>query len=248
LPSADVRTVVMNTNEFRTRHAPQPADRSALLQTMAGAAACFIISALAVLYWEKIPAPNQWMPMLTGSAESSNTPSFSGDRVGRSETAPLLKTCVTKKVLAVDPGREIEPGILFQFLVAARAQGRVTAALGAPPQHSAVEVATKWGDVADCVYRADSRDLCDIDNRALAVQAANTFLVQADQIASNPASFAADLGEVGALSQVQSRVLESLKYLAVKGVLIASDFAPFAPTPVRRAFADIKPEQNACAK
>lgn len=238
----------MNINEFRARHVRPPADRPALLPTVAGAAACFIISALAVLYWDRIPGPSQWVPMLSGSAESNNTPSFSGDRVGRSETAPLLKTCVTKNVLAVDPGREIEPGILFQFLVDARAQGRVTAALGAPPQHAAVEVAGKWGGVADCVYRADSRDLCDIDNRALAVQSANTFLVQADQISSNPASFAADLGEVFALTQVQSRVLDSLKYLARKGVLIASDFAPFAPTAVRQAFADVKPEQNACAK
>jgi hypothetical protein len=238
----------MNINEFRAQHVRQSAGGSTLLPTVAGAAACFVISALAVLYWDKIPGPSQWMPMLTGSAESSNTPSFSGDRVGRSETAPLLKTCVTKNVLAVDPGREIEPGILFQFLVAARTQGRVTAALGAPPQHSAVEVATKWGAVADCVYRSDSRDLCDIDNRALAVQTANTFLVQADQISSNPASFAADLGEVGALTQVQSRVLDSLKYLAEKGVLIAPDFAPFAPTAVRQAFANVKPEQNACAK
>jgi hypothetical protein len=70
--------------------------------------------------------------------------------------------------------------------------------------HGAVELAAKWGAVADCVYRSNSSGLCDIDNRALAVQAANTFLSQADQIASKPENFSANQVEVESLTQMKT--------------------------------------------
>jgi hypothetical protein len=239
---------VIDIHEYRARQVPQRADRSSLLPTTAGAIIAFALSALTVLYWDKIPGPSQWMPLMTGSAESNSAPSFSGNRIGRSETAPLLKICVTKDLLDIDADREINPEILLGFLVSARNADRLTAVLGGKREHGAVETAAKWAAVADCVYRADSWNLCDIDNRALAVQAANTFVVQVDQIASNPESFAADQSEVGSLTQVKSRVLDSLRYFVKTGALIASDFSPFAPASVRQALSEIKPEKNACAK
>jgi len=81
------------------------------------------------------------------------------------------------------------------------------------------------GVVADCVYRSNSWGLCDVDNRAFAVQAANTFLGQADQIASKPETFSANQTEVG-IPETESRILDSIQYLVRNGVLIASDFAP----------------------
>jgi hypothetical protein len=164
------------------------------------------------------------------------------------ETAPLLKICVTKSVvLDIDPDRDIDPAILLQSLVSARRHAdRLTAVMGAPRDHGTVELAAKWGVVADCVNRSNSWSLCDIDNRALAVQAANTFLVQADQIASKPENFSANQTEVESLTQVKSRVLDSMQYLVRNGVLIASDFAPFAPASVRQTIAKADPEKNAC--
>ncbi|MGC1845532.1 MAG: hypothetical protein WA730_24555, partial [Pseudolabrys sp.] len=107
---------------------------------------------------------------------------------------------------------------------------------------------SKWGAVADCVYRSNFSRLCDIDNRALAVQAASTFVVKADEIASTPDSYSATQPEVESLAQVKSRVLDSLQYLIKSGVLIASDFTTFAPASVRQALAKADPDQNACAK
>ena len=238
---------MINIEEYRARQVRQPTRWSSLLSTAAAAAAAFVISAFAVLNWDKIPGPNQLMALLSGPAEADNKLSFPGDRVGRSETAPLLKICVTKDVvLDVDPDREIDPAILFQYLVSARHADRLTAVLEAPRDHAAVELAAKWGAVADCVYRSNSWGLCDIDNRALAVQAANTFLVQTDQIASKPENFSANQTEVESLTQVKSRVLDSMQYLVRTGVLIASDFAPFAPASVRQTLAKADPEKNAC--
>lgn len=197
--------------------------------------------------WEKIPGPSKLTVMLSGPAESDNVLSFSGDRIGHSQTAPLLKTCVTKDVIDIGPGREIDSSTLLEFLASGRNTERLSAAPGRPRQHAAVELATKWGTVADCVFRSNSWKLCDIDNRALAVQAATTFVVQADQIVSKPESFAADQTEIDSLTQVKSRVLDSLQYLVRTGVLIASDFASSAPAAVRRTLGKADAEQNACA-
>jgi len=114
--------------------------------------------------------------------------------------------------------------------------------------HGAVELAAKWGAVADCVYRSNSSGLCDIDNRALAVQSANTFLSQADQIASKPENFSANQVEVESLTQMKSRVLDSMQDLVRNGVLIVSDFTQFTPASVRKTLAKSDPEKNACAK
>ena len=238
----------MDIHEYRARQYAQSAGGSSLLATVAGAIFAFAISAATVLYWDKIPGPSQWMSLLAGSAEPDGILSFSGDRIGRSEIAPLLKTCVTKDLLDIHPGRENDPAKLLQFMVTARNAERPTAALGRRHQNAAVELAANWGVIADCVYGTNSWKLCDIDNRALAVQAANTFVVQADQIASNPETFTANQTEVDSLTQVKSRVLDSLQYLVRTGALIASDFAPFAPAAIRQTLGKAEPEQNACAK
>ena len=83
--------------------------------------------------------------------------------------------------------------------------------------------------------------LCDVDNRAFAVQVANTFLDQADQIASKPENFSAKQTEVDSLTQVKSRVLDSTQYLVRNCVLIVSDFTPFPPASVRQTLAKFDP-------
>ena len=234
-------SVVINIEEYRARQARQPAPWSSFLSTAAGA---FVIGAFSVLHSDKIPPPNQWMALLSGPAEADNRLSFSGTRVGRSETAPLLKICLARNVARdVDSGRAIDPTIRVEFLGSA-----ANSAPQASRDHAALELATKWGAVADCVYRSNFSRLCDIDNRALAVQAASTFVVKADEIASTPDSYSATQPEVESLAQVRTRVLDSLQYLIKSGVLIASDFTTFAPASVRQALAKADPDQNACAK
>ncbi len=236
---------MINIEEYRARQIRQPTRWSSLFATALAAVGAFVIGGYAVLNRDKIPGPSQWISLLSAPAEADSKLSFSGERVGRSETAPLLKICVTKDVVRdADSDREIDPAKLFQILASARHADRVTS----PRDHGAVELATKWGAVADCVYRSNSSGLCDIDNRALAVQAANTFLSQADQIASKPENFSANQVEVESLTQMKSRVLDSMQDLVRNGVLIVSDFTQFTPASVRKTLAKSDPEKNACAK
>ncbi len=236
---------MINIEEYRARQTRQPTRWSSLFATAVAAVGAFVIGAYAVLNRDKIPGPSQWISLLSAPAEADNKLTFSGERVGRSETAPLLKICVTKDVVRdADSDREIDPAKLFQILASARHADRLTT----PRDHGAVELAAKWGAVADCVYRSNSSGLCDIDNRALAVQSANTFLSQADQIASKPENFSANQVEVESLTQMKSRVLDSMQDLVRNGVLIVSDFTQFTPASVRKTLAKSDPEKNACAK
>jgi hypothetical protein len=239
---------VLDLHEYRVQRTQQSTDHSSLLSTIVIAVIAFSFSASVVLFWDKIPGPQHLMSLLTSAEPDDKTPSFSGDRVGRAETAPLLKVCLTADLLGMDPDKDIAPGVLLEILTAARAQGRLTRVFGGGSKNSAVKLAQDWAAVTDCVYRANSWNLCDIDNRALAVQAANTFVVQVEEIAEQPKASAADQSEVDALTLTKSRVLDSLQYLARNGVLISSDFAPFAPSTVRRILSDNKPEENACTK
>ena len=237
---------VINIEDYRARQIRQPTRWSSLLATAAAAIGAFVIGGFAVLNRDKIPGPSEWISLLSAPAEADNKLSFSGDRIGRSEVARLLKTCVTKDVaLEGDSSHETDPAKWFQSLIAAR---HVIAAQDAPRDRGAVEVAAKWGAVADCAYRSNSSALCDIDNRAFAIQAANTFLGQADQIASKPQNFSANQTDVESLAQVKSRVLDSMQYLVRNGVLIASDFTAFPPASVRQTLAKSDPEKNGCAR
>lgn len=235
--------------EFRTRRPPPPSvERSSLVPTIAAAVAAFLLSAFTVLYWDRIATPSQWFPSLTGSLSAARAPSPAGDRMGRSATAPLLKLCVTKALFGVQHDQDVEPAFLFDILISSNTAGRINAVLGGKPEHTAVELAEKWADVTDCVYRQNSWALCDIDNRALAVQTANTFVRQADQVLAQPARYVASANEVHALAAIRDRVLETLKSRVTSGVLIASDFSPFAPAAVRQALGGTRTTGNACAK
>ncbi len=239
---------VTEFREFRTRQVRQQTVRQSLLPTVALAIAAFAVGGLAVFAWNYFPAPGQWT-LFPASDRANAVPSFSGDRVGRATTAPMLKICLTPAMLGIKHEINIEPGVLLEILEAGTMQGRVTAILGAPKEHAVLETATKWGQVADCVFRQNSWNLCDIDNRALAVDTANSFLRHADRVISqSEKTYAAQPGEIRALAVTKDRVLASLKSHAQNGVLIASDFGAFAPAAVRGALNDAKPAANGCAK
>ena len=228
---------------------PQPATkRDSPLPTIAGAVAAFTISAWVVLDWGEISSPGRWLPSLSGAPGAGIAPAPSGARLGRAATAPLLKVCVTKSMFGIDDSQEIEPAHLLDVLNASATAGRVASMFGSKPRSAAVDLATLWGDVADCVYRQNSWQLCDIDNRALAVHAANSFVRQVDTVLAQAASIAATAGEIQGLTSTRDRVVESLQSRVNSGAMIASDFAPFAPAAVRTALGKTRTDGNACAK
>lgn len=231
---------------FQTQPPAQSSERWSFVSTGAAALCAFAIGGLAVFGWHYLPMPQPWPSPLKLFASSSGL-SFPGERMGRAATAPFLKICINKELFGIRHEVDLLPGTLLEFLEGV-SQPRL-AKFGAPPEHAVLELAAKWGVVADCIYKQNTWHLCDIDNRALAVKTANAFLGQADRIISQPSvKFAAEPGEVRAISMVKDRVLDALRVRLRSGVLIAKDFEGGVPVAVARELSEIKPVQNECAK
>ena len=121
-----------------------------------------------------------------------------------------------------------------------------------------VEFTAIWADVADCVYRQNGWTLCDPDNRALAVEAANTFIRQlgtANKV-DRPEAKDSRSSRVGtnrdyilqSAHSAKGRILDGLRNQVAEGRLISSDFGMFAPVEVLQVVRDTKPMRDGCAK
>jgi hypothetical protein len=143
---------VINIEEYRRGRYGSPRAGRRRLQRLPQRLA-LSASADLVLNRNKIPGPNQWIPLLNAPAETDSKLSFSGDRVGRSEMAPLLKICVTKDaVLEADSDRETDPANCFNLW-------SELAILELQRMHrAAMELlnSRRRGAIADCVYRSNS--------------------------------------------------------------------------------------------
>jgi len=175
-------------------------------------------------------------------------PVFSGDRMGRASTAPILKACMNSDRFAIASEQGFDPAMLLQMLEAGNMQSRGVRVFGGKPKTGfELQLAQDWGEVADCAFRQDAFRLCDIDNRALAVQAGTSFVRQADRIIAAGGD-AAEPADIQALQSVRERVLGGLRQRLRAGVLIAADFNSFVPSSIRDALKETKTIDNACAK
>jgi hypothetical protein len=181
-------------------------------------------------------------------------------RVGRAETAPLLKLCVPFSRLGYEQVDKIPPGDLYRILQTASGFSRIASVAGIKQNAvDEVQFAAVWGDVADCIYRQNGWMLCDPDNRALAIEAATTLIRQV--AAATKADKQADRQEKKSFSMsaqerayalrnaeaIKARVLASLRTHASEGRLIAEDFGMFAPSAITQVVKDTKATRDACA-
>jgi hypothetical protein len=184
----------------------------------------------------------------------------SSSRTGRAETAPLIKTCIPLQRLGIPREMGIEPGDIYRLLWAASSMSRVAAVAGIQQKAvDDVEFAAIWADVADCIYRQNGWVLCDPDNRALAVEAANTFLRQLSAAAKADRPDAKDpmrimrrgVSREYALQNAQSvkgRVMDGLRHQVSEGRVTASDFGMFAPAELLQVVRETRVQRDTCAR
>lgn len=230
--------------ELRARQTWQVAERRSMLPTVLGVIAAFAVGGLLVVGWEKIPTPLQWLPSLAADTPNAPPSSFDTNRLGRAETAPLLARCVNPETFGMPGGTPVQAAVLWQALAAGSTASRVASMFGQPGQRGEAELAARWAEVADCVYRQNRANFCDMDNRALAVEAVNSFMRHSARFAGAPRASA----EMRAIVQTRRRVLDELKVLVTNGELIAADFGAFAAPTVRHALAVTRTVANSCAK
>ena len=197
--------------------------------------------------------PQLWrqMPSFSwGSSSSSSGGSWFGDanRLGRPETAPVLRGCVTRML---DLGRndKIEPSAVYSMLKAGSMQlGVATLAGGANARmgNQTVRMAAIWGELASCIYAQDDRELCDPDNRAVMVEATTKFFAFARQTETAKPPISASDAQV--LSNFSDRLSNALRNHRRYGTLTPSDFGSFAAPEITRVMREEKQTSDICRK
>jgi hypothetical protein len=131
-----------------------------------------------------------WAPKISNLIQSqfSGGPSVSlfadTNRIGRPETAPVVRSCIFKVVDVGPDAARMQPSAAYFILKAGTMQANVSGMLGKSDRWSesqTANLATSWGQLADCIYAHDDRELCDPDNRAAAVEATTKFFAFASR-------------------------------------------------------------------
>jgi hypothetical protein len=171
------------------------------------------------------------------------------NRVGRPETAAVMRSCIFR---VVDGGGDarIEPSAAYFILKGDTMNAAVTAMVGSLPVRSeedpAVRLAEKWGKLATCIYAQDDRALCDPDNRAAVVEATARFFTFATQaelarplISGNSAQMIRNLGD---------RLSSGLRNHRRYGTLVVGDFGSSPSSEITRIMGEEKQTLDICKK
>jgi len=194
-----------------------------------------------------------WAPQITNAATSlvSGAPSVSlfadASRIGRPEIAPVVRGCVAK-VLDLGPDQKIEPSAMYFVLRNGGMQANVASMLGKSNRHpdsDTINMANKWGELADCIFAQDDHELCNSDNRASAVEAATKFFAYAKQAAAAK-TISAD--EARTLETLGDRLLPMLRNHRRYGTLFAADFSSFASPEIAKIMREEKQTRDICKR
>jgi hypothetical protein len=225
-------------------------ERSGLTGTILIGCAAFAIGALAIVGWKMWPGTK--LPPATdqGGANSNapavSLPAFSGKRLGEAEQAPLLGTCITGEDF--DPfGGAKNPQAVYSLMKTVGTGFRIATLIGAETGSSG-QLTDNWRIIAECVYRQNSWNLCNPDNRALAIESAGAFIRGvAITNAEGPKGRGGQI-IVRENAQSRDRVLDALRTRVRNGYLIAADFGPVQSAEIKAILAETKTVANGCAK
>lgn len=169
-------------------------------------------------------------------------------RIGRPEVAPVVRSCIFRVLDIGSDANKMEPSAGYFILKAGTMQSNISALAGKPEdprsEFGTVAVALKWGQLAECIYAQDDRELCDPDNRAAMVEATTKFFASAKQ-ADAPGIPA---GAARAMENLSDKLLNALKNHRRYGTLVAADFSSFAAPKILRVMNQEKQNRDICKR
>ena len=166
--------------------------------------------------------------------------------LGEAEHAPLLKTCIKGDDFE-GLGSPSNPQAVYHVLKTVGTASRLMSMMGGETGGSA-QLADYWRVLADCVYRQNSWNLCDPDNRVLAIESGGAFIRYAAAVAANPPQGRAGPMVLRNNAQSREQVLDALRARVRNGYLIADDFGPVQPPEIKKIMAETRTIANGCAK
>ena len=197
-----------------------------------------------------------WAPKISSAMSSfvSVGPSVSlfadANRLGRPEVAPVVRSCIFR-VLDIGPdATKMEPSAGYFILKAGTMQANISSLAGKPgdprSEFRTVNLASKWGELADCIYAQDDRELCDPDNRAAMVEATTKFFAFAKQAEASKPPISAEAARV--IENFSDKLLSALKNHRRYGTLVAADFGSFAAPEIMRIMREEKETRDICKR
>jgi hypothetical protein len=243
--------------DMRTSQGQQDrADRSELAWLIGGTVAAFLIGALVVFGWDRLP---ELMRSLRAGGlqgwRSTASVAIAEPRLGEATMAPMLRVCVPKNLLGEQKDADVDLPTLYKVLHLATGVSQAQAMLGQKGAEDSQGIAAfLWSEVADCVYRQNGLAFCDRHNRAFAVEAANAFVrtygpelakIVSQQPEAKPKGVAEALL---LLDNRKERVLDVLRTRLRDGRLIAADFSHLTPPEIKTLVQDVKPVRDGCAE
>ena len=229
------------SRDMREQLTSSAAGRSSLMTTIVIGVAAFAIGAVAIGGWKMI-APSS-KPAGTALTELA-APRLAGNRLGRAEHAPLLRTCVKAEF-----ANGLSPEAFYTFLTAAGTMGRIAPLLGSKEFDNRGLITEYWKMIAECVYQQNGWHLCDPDNRALAVTSASAFVRESAHVTAQPADKSrVDQMILSDNARASQRVLDAVRTRVRNGQLIAADFGMMPPPEIKTLLAETRAIANACDK
>ena len=228
---------------------------SELLSLIRAPAIAFIGGFLVIGGWIYAPQLSGLLPGFSSGTSSTSSSASSGgswfadaNRLGRPETAPVLRGCIAR-MLDLGRGEKVEPGVVYSMLKAGSMQASISALAGKSNMWSGnqtVMLAASWGELASCIYAQDDRELCDADNRAAMVEATTKFFTFAKQTEISKPPISGRDAQV--LSNFGDRLSNALRNHRRYGTLIAADYGSFAPPEIARIMREEKQTRDICKR
>jgi hypothetical protein len=196
-----------------------------------------------------------WAPQISSAMSGfvSVGPSVSlfadANRLGRPEVAPVVRSCIFR-VLDIGPeATKMEPSAGYFILKAGTMQANISSLAGKSDRWSesqTINLATSWGQLANCIYAQDDRELCDPDNRAAMVEATTKFFAFAKQVEASKPPIPAD--EARVIENLGDKLLGALKNHRRYGTLVAADFSSFAAPEIMRVMREETATRDICKR
>jgi hypothetical protein len=222
--------------EMRSRPPAKPPGNIGIVGWIAAVAVMAALAAVGWRYADKLP---RW----PAAKPAAPVLEFPGVRLGDAAGAPAFQLCLARH--GVTKGAEMGTRKILEALRTGTLGWRLAGVVRDAQPRGVNGISAGWAVIADCLYSQNTGTLCNIDNRALAVEATNGLMRLSEKSAE---TYSGANRNENQLIAIRERVLGSLRHRLRAGELIAADFGRYPAPGLKPMLDSEKPERDYCAR